>query len=430
MKDLYLLYLRTLAKLQLLKFRPLIIGVGGATGKSSLSNFISIILRDKYKVLESGGKNSQTGIPLRILGIKREEYNFWFWFKALFLALGSVIFSWEKFDIYVAEMGIDGPRQPRNMEYLLKIVRPEVGVLTNVAFEHSQYFGDKEEEIFKLTKEQELLLLKSVPQEGFAVINFDDPNIKNLKKLKAQILTVSAKDKNADFFVENIKTTLSKFKLNFFYEHKSYQLLIEQPLPKHYAISFLLAIAVSTRFGFSISEAVKILRKNFSLPPGRISIFRGKRGTTIIDSTYNNVTPESLLDLLDMLKDISSQRRKVAIIGDMRELGVMSKKLHEKVAKKLLDTTDLVILIGHMTSEFVAPVLEKGNHNFRSFQTFTEAKKLISSLIKNKDVILVKGSQNKLYLERVVEMLLTNKKDISKLARRGKFWDKKRRETL
>lgn len=432
-------YLRALAKVQILKFRPIIIGVGGASGKTSLANFISLILQEKYKVLETKGKNSQTGIPLSILSIriKYEEYIFFYWLKVIFTALYKVIFDWNKFDFFVAELGIDGPYEPKNMSYLLKIVRPKIGVLTNISFEHSQYFEEVlgrgknvPKKILEMTKNQESLLLKTLPKNGLAVINIDDSRIRNIKGIKADILTVSSKDKTSDFFIEKTESSISNFKTSFSYKNNKYSITIKNPLPLHYATSFLLAIAVCSRFEVDVDEAIKILKKKFSLPPGRLSVFEGIKKTTIIDSSYNNATLSPIMDILDLVKNISGKRRKFAVLGDMRELGTISQNYHKKVAEKILETLDFTILIGPMMQKYAAPVLEKAKFSFYCFENFSSAKKTILNSVQSRDVILVKGSQNTLFLERAVEMLLKDKKDESKLCRRELYWNKRRRETL
>ncbi|HKC14621.1 MAG TPA: Mur ligase family protein [Patescibacteria group bacterium] len=437
----FLWYLKLMAQIQLLKMRPMIIGVGGASGKTSLANFVSTILKDKFRVLDTKGKNSQTGIPISILGIKSNDYAFlkiFYWVKIGIAAFINVVFNWKKFDILVAEMGVDSPFEPKNMSYLLKIIKPKLGVLTNIALEHSEYFDStvmekdkikRKAKILEATRAQEALLLQSLPKDGLAVLNIDDFKIVETKDIKASKLTVSLKNKNADFFAKNIDVSINGFKLYFIYNKDEYILKIPTALPTYYAYSFLMAIAISTRLGFSVSKAKEILEKEFSLPPGRMSTFEGKKNTTIIDSSYNS-SPSAIGEALELLNKIANKRRKVAIIGDMRELGSLSKAEHESLARQLIKTVDLIILIGPQTAEFSAPILAQHKHNFFSFRSLSEAKITIENQIREKDIILVKGSQNTLYLERAVEMLLKDKKDALKLCRRGKYWDKKRSKSL
>lgn len=427
-----LFYLRFFAKIQLFKIKPVIVGVGGASGKSSLANFISIVASQKFRIRETKGKNSETGIPLSILSIDVQNYNFFEWLTALILAPFKILFDWEMFDILIAEMGIDGPFEPKNMDYLLKIVKPSIGILTNISYEHSVYFEEvskNKKEILELTSKQEALLLRSLSKGGTAILNTDDPEIRRIDGIKASKIKVSAKDFASDFFIEKIDTDLKSFKVSFLFKSKRYQISIKRPLSFHYAYSLVMAVAASCILGIEVKEAIKILQEKFSLPPGRLSIFEGKNDTTIIDSSYNNATLAPILDILDLLKKISGKRRKVAIIGDMRELGIISGSYHEEVANKLLETTDLVFLIGPLTQKFIAPVLRRKNHSFYGFNTFLEGKNVIKRNIEKGDIILVKGSQNTLFLERAVEMLLKNPKDRKRLARRGAFWDKIRSRT-
>lgn len=433
-------YLRFFAKLQIQKINPFIIGVGGASGKTSLSNFLYIIFNKKYKVRQARGKNSETGIPLDILRINIKNYSNSDWLRALFLAPIRIIADWEKYDIYIAEMGIDSPLEPKNMSYLLKIIEPKIGVLTNISFEHSAYFDplvehnnlrQREANILKLTAQQEGLLLKSIDKKGTAVLNIDDENILKIKpEIKANVITVSSKNKSSDFYIENVKNFVDEFVVKFIFNNKKYTLKIPNPLPLHFAYSFILSIAIAKSFQIPIEESIKTLQNDFFLPPGRMGVFKGIKNTILIDSSYNNATLTPILDLLSFVKDIGKQRRRIGIIGDMRELGTMGKALHEEVAKKILETLDIAILVGPLSSQYIVPVLKRNDFNYYSFPNFTSSKKTILEVIKPKDMILIKGSQNTLFLERVVEMLLNDSRDVRKLCRRGDHWDRIRKKTL
>jgi len=420
--------LKLSAKIQLKKINPVIVGIGGSSGKTSLANIVGIMLSQKHTVRNSSGKNSHTGIPLTILGIDPGNYGFFDWLRVLIECKIKLLTSWKKFDFYIAEMGIDGPKEPNNMSYLLKIVTPTVGVLTNISYEHSVYFENyargSEKKILELTAKEENFLLSSIPQKGYAVVNIDDPLIKNnINKIKANIISVSKEDKTSNIFIKKIDSDLEAFSVLLSIDGKEYRINLKNPLPEHFAYSFALALGVAKSVGIEIEEAILGLEKNFSLPSGRMSIFKGIKQTSIIDSSYNNATLQPILDLLDFLKEKSGSRRKVAIIGDMRELGILSEEMHQTVARKLLETVDFAILIGPMMKKFAEPILKKNKFNFVTFENFSFAKQYILDNIKKEDMVLVKSSQNTLFLERVVEMLLEDKKDVEKLCRRGDFWD-------
>lgn len=431
-------YLRTAANLQLKKFNPLIIGIAGSSGKSSLGRLLQTVLQTKYAVSTTKEKNSETGIPMHILNL-HFDFSYANWLKALILIPLRLLFYWSKYKILVVEMGIDSPVEPKNMSYLLKIVKPVIGMVTNISLEHSVYFDEyvkadsekeRQEKILEMTAQQELLLLRSLPNRGAAIINLDDPLIKKAgKRLRAKQISISIQDENADLFTKKITVSLQDFVMDIVWHEKVYQLKINQPLPVFYAYEFLFTLATALSLDIGLSEAIKSLENNFSLPPGRLSLLNGIKDTIIIDSSYNNGTLEPIMGILDMMRLIAGRRRKVAIIGDMRELGSQSREYHEIVAERLALIADKTILIGPLMKNYAAPILKRKKADFESFTTFTEAKETILNTTSEKDLILVKGSQNTLFLERVVEMLLADEKDISKLCRRGEFWDKKREES-
>jgi UDP-N-acetylmuramoyl-tripeptide--D-alanyl-D-alanine ligase len=428
-------YLKTASWVQLAKIRPTIIGVGGSSGKTSLCNFIALTLSGKYKIRQSKGKNSETGIPLNILGLEISDYTLLNWIKILFIIPIKLLFDWSKYDFYIAEMGIDSPFKPKNMSYLLELIQPKFGILTNISLEHTEYFDvlvkkegkSRSEALLKLTAEEELLLLKSIPKNGIAVINLDDSYIRDsIKDIKAERITVSKFNKNADYFIDRVESTISQSRLYFTHNNSSYRIVSPSPLPEYYAYSLVFSIALGSLLGIEINQSIKSLEKNFSLPPGRFSIFKGIKNTLLIDSSYNNATLPTILEILSFIKRIASKKRKVGIIGDMRELGTTSQEQHKILANKIAETMDFSILIGPLMQKFVAPILEEKNFQFKSFETFTKARVYIKESIKTGDLILVKGSQNTLFLERAVEMLLKNPKDKNKLCRRGAFWDRLR----
>jgi len=439
-KPLILWYLRIAANIQIWKIKPIIVGVAGSSGKSSLVKLLAEILGEKYSVRHTGGKNSEIGLPLNILGITIQDNSFVDWFRIFFLVKWRLLTDFRKYDIHIAEMGIDGPFEPYNMNYLLKIIRPTIGIVTNVGVEHSVYFDPlvketdekiRKEKILGLIAQEETTLLTSLPKNGKAMINRDDTNIEGIeKKVIAQKLTIGIKESTADIVAKNIQVTLQSFSMDFVWKKRTYALTIGQPLPDFYAYEFLFCFATALSFDIAPVDTIQLLQKHFSLPAGRFSVFNGIKNTTIFDSSYNNATLEPILGILDTLKQIAGTRRKIAIIGDMREQGSQSKENHEVLAEKIAQTITIPILVGPLMTNYVVPILKKKKKEFYSFLTVSDAKETILSIIKEKDIILVKGSQNTLFLERVVEMLLADKNESSKLCRRGIFWDKIREKTL
>lgn len=430
-------YIKFFAKIQLKKINPIILGIGGASGKSSTSTMLAEILSTKYKIKEGKGKNSETGIPLNILDIKVDDYSTKFWVSVLYKAPLSILTNFKKYDIFIAELGIDSPNPPKNMSYLLSFIKPKFAVLTNIGIEHSENFDFlvksedekiRRKEILDIIAKEESMLLKSVDESGRAIINLDNNYIKKNLPLKSKTTTISAKDKNADFYISKIINTENSFEMNFSFLKENYSIKLNNPLPRYYAYSFIYSISTAFYFEINIKDSIKILEDNFSLPPGRFTKFNGIKNTLLFDSSYNS-SPEALIGALDLVNEISGKRRKVGILGDMRELGSLSKIEHETVAKKIIKDLDYAMIMGECMQNFVAPILEAAGFNFNYYDSCSELKEDLEKKIKNKDIILVKGSQNTLFLERVVEELLENKKDVEKLPRREKYWDRIRKGT-
>lgn len=432
-------YLRVVAKLQVEKTNPKIIGIAGSSGKTSLVRLVKEMLQDNYRVVSTEGKNSETGIPFAILGIHMRNYRLVDWLQALIRAKWQLLTNWKKYDIFVAEMGIDSPIEPKNMSYLLKIVQPVIGIVTNISFEHSEYFDrfvtansekERQEKILAMTASQEILLLTSLPKDAVAIVNIDDPYIQEAsEKICAKKLTISLENPNANLYASNISTTFQEFSMRIVWHEKVFQLRVGQMLPRYYAYEFLCALACALTQDVPLPSAIASLEKHFLLPPGRLSIFEGIKKTTIIDSSYNNATLDPILGILDLIKTTKGNRRTLAIIGDMRELGSQSRYAHEVLAQKLARCADEVILIGPLLKNYASEILKREKVPFQSFNTYTQAKSAILQTVREKDIILVKGSQNTLFLERVVEMLLSDKRDVEKLCRRGIYWDEKRAQT-
>ena len=173
------------------------------------------------------------------------------------------------------------------------------------------------------------------------------------------------------------------------------------------------------------------LCKNFVLPPRRLSYFAGIKKTVIIDSSYNASTTSTLgaLKLLAQLKNkkgkSAKKRNIVFVFGDMRELGSQAKKEHQQVAKKLLTVVNKLVLIGPLTKKYVL-ALTTDKIPTQWFANSWQAAGWLKKNLKGEEIILVKGSQNTIFTEIVVENLLFNKKDRAELCRRGKFWDRQK----
>lgn len=435
---LFLHYLRIAAQLQLLKNKPIIIGITGSAGKTSTKQAIAAALSSLSNLKVCGYVNSESGIPLDILGISIKTYSYYEWLKIALIVPLKLLFNWEKYTYYLVEMGIDSPNEPKNMGYLLKIVNPSIGILLNAFPMHSQAFDHllttsdpkkRQQEMTKLIANEKGKLLTHLPPSGLAVFNSDQKEFETItNNVKAKKLSVGF-NKKGGIICSKIEYNNDSTILFYLLKNKKITITIHNYfLPEHFLYTIGVALAVGKYVTKNVSQTIANIEKYFTLPPGRSSLFKGIHGSLILDSSYN-ASRKPMIDSLNLLKKIPSHRN-IAILGDMRELGNESQLEHELVAKHAASILDLAILVGPEMKKYALPILTKANIPTQWFPSAQAAAEYLKPKLKKNDLVLVKGSQNTLLLEIAVEELLANKSDSTKLCRRGGYWDKRRKELL
>lgn len=432
-------YLRACARLQLKKYNSIIIGITGTAGKSTIVLATQTILETRYKVLSSyqkgRGLNSRTGIPFVILGIMPEGYSFLNWLKYILLCPVKLITNWEKYNYLVLEYGIDTKDE---MEDLLKIAIPEIGIWINTGSTHIGNFEGKfasPKKAIDAIAFEESKMIKALKHNGTAIIRIDDTHMR--KQLK---LWKSKKTTKIYISSETVKSTLSNGELfyEFSYENKTYKSVIKKyALTQDHPFSFISAILVGYKCNISIKDGIKILENELELPKGRNSLIAGRNNSLIIDSSYNS-SPDALNSAIETLASFNS-RPKIAVLGDMRELGDVSLKLHKDAADymaKILPKDSLIVTIGPMMKEYLTPeLISFGFINVKNFMIAGDAGRYLLTMVEqlkySSSILLVKGSQNTIFTEIIVEMLMANPKEKNELlTRRGQYWDKLRQPFL
>lgn len=434
-----LAYFRFFAKLQLLKIRPIVIGITGSAGKTSARNAIFAVLKNKFKVKVSYKANSESGIPLNILGLAPKKFSVFEWFWLMVLCPVKLLTNWEKYDVYLVEMGIDSPNAPKNMQYLLTIVKPNISVFLNAAPMHSEPFdylvsttdlSQRSKEITKLIAEEKGLIITEIDSRQTAIINIDQEEIVELlPSVSAKLVSFGKKD-NANIRIINYSVDLKGSFFTYQLHNQTIKIqLINQVLPEHFTYTFASAIAVGVALNMNLGEVKTQLENNFKLPPGRATLIEGINNSIIIDSSYN-ASSRPMIDMLNLLDNLPG-KRKLALLGDMRELGKVAEIEHETIAKKAVDVCNKVYLIGPQMKKYAMPILEQHKIPTTWFKNAYEAAKQIKLELNPEDILLVKSSQNTLLLEIAVQRLMAHPQDANKLlARRGSFWDKKRAEIM
>lgn len=420
-------YFRLLARLQLKKNpRAIIIGVTGSSGKTSTRLAIVQLLKTKGLVKHTVHANSESGIPLNILGLAPTTYSRLDWLRLICLAPIRLLTLWEHYDYYVVEMGIDSPDSPKNMSYLLSILTPHVAVVLSASLTHAQNFDylvkDRDatrraKKILRLIAREKMLLATAVGKSGVAIVNFDQIEFRPyLNKIQGRLLT----------FGTNPKANLRIMPhFRFGYQGINAQLKSVE-LPAYYAYNMAATLAVGCALGIPLEQGVSRLSP-YTPPPGRLRLFPGIKGSTVIDSSYN-ASPSTVSSALRFLQQIGRNHAKIAVLGDMHELGHSAKQAHKELSDILPRYSDQAILFGPLTKAHTLPVLLAKHFPVMHFERMSALIKYLSSSITPKSVVLIKGSQNQLYLERAVASILKDPKDLQHLCRRGKYWDLLRRQ--
>jgi len=225
-----------------------------------------------------------------------------------------------------------------------------------------------------------------------------------------------------------LKGTEITFEMN----GKDYAIKIkDQVLPKACANNLGLALSTALELGLDINKAIVSLEKNLVLPPGRTSLLNGINGSKIIDSSYN-ASPLAVISMLELFDKLAlkTKRRKILVFGDMRELGQQSEIEHRAVAKKAIKIANEIILVGGETKKYFLPEALKlgfSNNKVHHFVNTFQAANFLEKQVSGSDLILVKGSQNTIFLEIIVKVLMKNKSQAGKLlCRQGSFWEEQR----
>ncbi len=430
-----LLYLRFWARLQLRKSKAITIGITGTSGKTSALHSVAAILQDHISIKVSHKANSESGLPINILGLSINKYSFINWLLILIKAPFQFLFYWPKHQVYVAEMAIDSPHSPKNMSYLLSFLKPTIGIFLNAGSVHGENFDrlanskdpqKRKEEITKLIATEKGKLIQSLPKKGLAILNLDDNHVADFQKFSKAPTLFFGKTKNSH--VRYIESQHSVLGSEFLFEIEGKRFSAKwrkMVFPDHYGYTFAAAIAVSQYLNLAPKKAINSLQKNFSIPPGRSSLIKGINNSLILDSSYNS-SLKPLIDSLKLLESIAP-KRKMALLGDMRELGEQTKIDHQQIVPVIQQCCDLVILVGPNMKKFVLPILKRSGFDVHWFSSAYQAGEWLKGELQLNDILLVKGSQNELLLESAVEMLMANPRQANNLlCRRGEYWDKRR----
>lgn len=413
------------------KYNPVVVGITGSVGKTSSKEAISLILSCQKRVRSNfSNYNNEFGLPLTIIGLKSPGKNLFKWVKVFVFATNLLLFKDKNYpEILVLEMGVD---REGDMDYLLKIVKPDRAVLTNISHSHLEYFGSIEK-----IKKEKVKLLQGLKKGGVAIINLDNDFSKDIKDNLKNLVISYGINSEADVLARDINFVLPEngvknnfYGINFKLEYKGSVVPVSLSgvisISSVYAI--LSAVSVAISLEFNIIDLINCL-KNFKNPTGRMNILPGIKNTIIIDDTYNS-SPESSLIALDFLEKIKKTKnsRRIVVLGDMLELGNYSEDGHRLVGEKVAKIgVDEIILVGERARDIGRGAIDNKFNKELIFH-FTnpeDAGLFLQDRISEHDVVLIKGSQGVRLEKTVKEIMAEPEKARELLVRQTDEWLKK-----
>lgn len=424
-----------LAMRALEKHKPFIIGVTGSVGKTTTKDAIAHVLDRHFDVRKSDKSfNSEIGLPLAVLGLPNAWMSIWGWIKNIATGIQVTYFAKEFPEVLVLEIGADKPGDiGRAMEW----IHPFIGVLTRLPDRpvHVENFPTPE-----LVRVEKAKLIDALPKDGVFIANADDERVLALAaNAKTRVLRygfgpqadIKGEQPQVEFSGDAQKVPLG-MSMQVVYNGEREHVLISGVLGEHILSAGLAAIAVAIARGISLKEAVKDL-SGWQTAPGRMRIIKGKDGATIIDDSYNS-SPIALQSALESLRSMPATHR-IAVLGDMLELGKYSEEEHAKIGEIAATFVDGLVVVGRRARGIAEAALKAGlpSERIKMFTNSVEAGEALAKVIGEGDIILVKGSQgsgdNMIRMERATKQMMENIDDAGKLlVRQDSEWQKQYRK--
>ena len=347
-----------------------VIGITGSVGKSTTKEMIAEVLSQRYRTLKSPGNlNNEIGLPLSILKLS------------------------SGYQRAVLEMGFYVPGE---IAFLCDIALPQVGVVTNIGTVHAERAGSQE-----TIAQGKSELVQALPEEGVAILNFDDPWVRKMEeKTRAQVFFYGLSSES-DLWADNVEGQgLEGIRFRLHYKRET--LHVRVPLiGRHSVHTALRATAVGLVEGLTWQEIFDGLNQGHTQL--RLVAVRSKTGALLLDDTYN-ASPESMLAALNLLDELDG--RKIAVLGDMLELGQYERQGHEMVGLRAAQVADSLLTLG-TRAHVIAEAARKSGMRRSSVLEFDELEPIVDWLNENlskNDSVLIKGSHG-LRMDRIVNVL-------------------------
>lgn len=357
-----------------------IIGVTGSVGKTTTKEVVAKVLEQRYDVVRSQRSyNNELGLPLTLLSLGGPT--------------GAEGPESEALRV-VLEMGM---YVPGDIRFLCDIARPHVGIVTNVESVHAEHAGTLDD-IARAKRE----LIEALPSDGVAILNYDDGRVRAMAGYTDAAIFSYGLSPEADLWADDVEG-LGLQGIRGRLHYRGEVVPIEAPLlGRHSIYAVLRGAAAGLVEGLAWDEIVEGLAA-----PGlqlRLVTVRGPHGCLIIDDTFNS-SPPSAVAALDLLADL--QGRKVAVLGDMLELGAYEREGHLEVGRRAAEVAEELVVVGARAQMISEGARNRGlsADHIRWAPDSDAAVAIVSDLLQPGDAVLVKGS-HAVKMERIVRALM------------------------
>lgn len=361
--------LQDVARFHRLRFNIPIIAITGSNGKTTTKDMIAAVLNSKYNVLKTEANyNNEIGLPLTLLNLTDQH------------------------EVAIVEMGMRGLGQIRE---LADIAMPNIAVLTNVGETHIELLGSVDN--IAVAKSE---LVGAISSNGLVVLNADNEYVRAMKeKTEARTLFYGI-EKECEFSAFNIRQDDNVTTFSVKYQNHIFEVFVPV-LGRHNVYNALAAIAVGFSLNLSIEE-INCGFSNFTASAMRLSVIK-IANYTIINDAYN-ASPLSTEAAIDTLMQIA-KGRKVAVLGDMLELGHVAVDAHRRIGTKLADLgVEVVVTVGELSRHTAHAAAEGGCKYTKACANHEEARTALDEYLQANDTILIKGSRG-MKMEKILDML-------------------------
>jgi UDP-N-acetylmuramoyl-tripeptide--D-alanyl-D-alanine ligase len=345
-----------------------VVGITGTVGKTTAKELTAATLASRFATHRSEGNlNSREGLPLALLTLRPEH------------------------EVSVLEMGMDSRGE---IARLCAIAEPRVGIVLNIGLTHVEKLGSIE-----AIAEEKLTLPRSLPADGTAVLNLDDPRIAPVaNELSCRVIgfgtAPEAQLRHGE--IQDLGLEGTEFDVAFAGHHAR----VRSPLPgAHVVPAALAAIGAALALGMSLDEAALAVAN--AQTEGRMRRIASSTGATILDDRYN-ASPASVAGALRMLAHLPGRR--IALLGKMAELGEHAEPEHRRAGRIAAESVDVLASFGELGRILVDEAQAAGLDRAYWFETKEEAATALRDLLREGDTVLVKGSRSEA-LETVIPML-------------------------